>query len=221
MRFNAVLFDLDGTLIDSEPLWVEAIEAAFAEVGITVTDEQQLACAGISNSAGIAYVLAANPAVRADPLRLEERITMGVIERLQRQGVQQPGADRFLRELHARGIALALVSSSPPQLLADVVASQQWEGLFRVVISGEEVARSKPDPDVYLAALQRLGRTASSAVALEDTLAGVQAAAAAGLAVVSLPSYEREREAITALADYVCDTLPAAQAWLLPQLAAV
>jgi beta-phosphoglucomutase-like phosphatase (HAD superfamily) len=212
---TAVLFDMDGTLIDSEPVWVASIRACLADRGIVFTPELVALTAGLSNADGLQRVMDAHPEVPIDPAELAQAITAGVAQRLLCRSCAMPGADPLLQALHRRRVPLALVSSSPRDLIDRILTAQRWDGLFQQVLSIEEVGPGKPDPTVYREALRRLGVAAATSLAVEDTLAGVQAAQGAGLPVAAIPSYPHEQAILQRKADAAFDTLAEAAPWIL------
>lgn len=215
---GALLFDMDGTLIDSEPIWTRAIASCFAAAGLVVTPDLLEDCAGLATADGIRLVLRRNPGLEVDPGRLGEAIKDEVGERLRREPPAMPGADALLRELHRRGVPMALVSSSPRRLIRSVLDGLAWEPLFRLTLSTEEVGPSKPDPAVYAEALRRLGADPGAGCwAVEDTMAGLRAARGAGLRVAVIPSYPHERQALRETAAAAFDSLTETAPWLLAQ----
>jgi HAD superfamily hydrolase (TIGR01509 family) len=182
---DAVFFDMDGVLLDSEPVWQEAIDAIFARLGITLDAAMQAHVAGMGNVESMHYVLARHPQVTADVRDLCDRMDAFVLARI-RAGIGAiPGAPELLRELAARAIPLALVSTSAPVLMQAVIAAHRLQGLFRVVLSSEEVGPGKPDPAVYREAVRRMQVESSRCVAVEDTVNGARAAHGAGLNVIA------------------------------------
>ncbi|NLF21795.1 MAG: HAD family phosphatase [Lentisphaerae bacterium] len=212
---TAVLFDMDGTLIDSEPVWVESIRACLAERGIVFTSALEERTAGLSNADGLQHVMDAHPEVPIDPAELAQAITTAVAQRLMRRSCAMPGADALLMTLNQRRIPLALVSSSPRGLIDRILARMQWDRHFQLVLSIEEVGPGKPDPTVYREALRRLGVAAATSLAVEDTLAGVQAAQGAGLPVVAIPSYPHEQSLLRHTANAAFASLAEAAPWIL------
>ena len=193
---DAVVFDLDGVLVDSEQRWNEAREALVREAGGRWRDDAATAMMGMSSREWPAYL-------RDElgvPLSLEE-INLDVVRRMQdgyRAGLPLlPGAGQAVRALAARW-PLGLASSSNREIIDLVLEVAGLGSLFRVTVSSEEVARGKPAPDVYVETARRLGVDPAGCVAIEDSGNGVRAAAGAGMAVIAVPNphYPPDRDAL-------------------------
>ena len=183
---RAVLFDMDGLLVDSEPLWFEAERSVMARLGGPWTPADQLALIGGSLAHSVAYMRAR--AVRpAEPEQIGRWLLDGMADLVATNGVRlMPGAAGLLAELAAAGIRCALVTSAQRQIMDAVIDST---GLtFAVTICAEDVRRGKPDPEPYLRAAALLGEAPARCVVLEDSPRGVAAAQAAGCPVIAVPS---------------------------------
>ena len=180
----AVFFDMDGVLIDSEPVWQEAIDRIFGLLGITLTAAMKLHTLGMGNEESVQWVLGHHPEVKAGVRDICRQIDHAVLLRIE-QGIGAiPDADALVRDLADRGMPLALVSTSSPAIIAAVLQANCWDGLFRVVLSSEEVGPGKPDPAVYREAVRRMQADEACSVAIEDTLNGARSAHGAGLRVI-------------------------------------
>ena len=180
----AVIFDCDGTLVDSEPLSRRAWERVLAPYGYEVTDEDLAACVGrsYSHTHGHFAARAALPGPDAFwPVYSGELFAL-LDERL------QPFADAVgaVAELRRRGVTVAVASSSARERLERTLARAELTDVFAATIAGDEVARGKPAPDMFLAAAERLGIAPTRCIAVEDSVPGVQSALAAGMAVVAV-----------------------------------
>ena len=183
---SAIFFDMDGVLIDSEPVWLESIDQVFGDLGIVLDAAIQAHTAGMGNEESVRYVLTHHPQVRADVHDVCQQIDQAVLRRIE-QGIGAiPGADALVRELAGRGVPLALVSTSSSALIAAVLRANRWDGLFCVVLSSEEVGPGKPDPAVYREAIRRMQADAAQSLAIEDTVNGARSAHGAGLRVIGL-----------------------------------
>jgi len=183
---DAVVFDLDGVLLDSEQRWNEAKEAVTTAAGGRWTDDAATAMMGMSSPEWSAY-MHDELAVPYEP----ERINELVVERMAAGYAEElpllPGAIDAVGTLAARW-PLGLASSSNREIIDAFLDLSGLRDRFRVTTSSEEVGRGKPSPDVYLEVAARLGADAARCVAVEDSSNGLRAAAAAGMAVIAVPN---------------------------------
>jgi HAD superfamily hydrolase (TIGR01509 family) len=183
---EAVIFDLDGVLVDSEQRWNGAKEALVREIGGRWLEEAPRRMMGMSSLEWSVY-LRDDLAV---PLHADE-INREVVRRMQ-DGYRTklpllPGASEAVRALAGRW-PLGLASSANREVIDLVLELAGFGDAFRVTVSSEEVERGKPAPDVYLAAARGLGVDPASCVAIEDSTSGLRAAAAAGMTVIAVPN---------------------------------
>jgi HAD superfamily hydrolase (TIGR01509 family) len=187
---DAVIFDNDGLLLDTESVWTRAEEDMFSRRGLSFTVADKLELVGTSEAiaGGILERRLGEPG-RA-PALMEELNELVVIE-LERGVEAMVGARELLAALRERGTPLALVSNSPMVFVRRSLEIVGLEDGFDVILSAHEVAAPKPAPDPYLEACRRLGiEPGPTVVALEDSPSGVAAAVAAGLTVIGIPSVE-------------------------------
>jgi beta-phosphoglucomutase-like phosphatase (HAD superfamily) len=180
----AVVFDMDGLLIDSEPAWEEAIDAFCGRRGQRYTREDAAACMG----RGIPFVAAYLAETYRWPLEAEAQVQAICEEFAARVPAAAgcKGAAELLAGL--RGVyPLALATSSPRWLAEAALGPRGWLSSFDAIVTGGDVTRLKPAPDIYLEATRRLGQPPGRCVAFEDSPVGCQAAEAAGLFVVAVP----------------------------------
>jgi len=185
---SAVLFDMDGLLVDTEPTWTVAERELAVELGGVWTDEVKAAIVGTRVETAVPLMLAAFG--HAPTPELVDRTVQWLLDRMVTLYggplTPLPGALELLAALRAAGVPVALVSSSY-RVLVDAVVERL--GLaFDLVIAGDEVAHAKPHPEPYLTACTRLDAPAAGAVVLEDSPAGIASGEAAGCAVVAVPS---------------------------------
>ena len=181
----AVLFDLDGTLIDTEPSWMAAETALAAAHGGRWTQEQARSCIGNPIPVSAAR-LRAEAGVDLPVEDIVERLLDEVIAGLRLGVPWQPGARELLAALRGHQVPCALVTMSYRRLV-DVVVGHLPPGTFATVVTGDEVSRGKPDPEPYLSAAARLGVDPGGCVVVEDSPAGVASGLAAGAVVVAVP----------------------------------
>src|SRR5215467_9166131 len=182
---EAVVFDLDGVIVDSEPVWEQVRRQVVADHGGRWLPEAQQRLMGMSTGEWARY-LGQDLGVGLPP----ETVAATVIERMQaryREGVPlMPGAAEAVRRLAARW-PLGLASSSPPALIGTVLDAAGLRECFTVTLSTEQVSRGKPAPDIYLAVTDLLGFAPQACAAVEDSTNGVRSAATAGLQVIAVP----------------------------------
>ena len=181
----AVLWDMDGTLVDTEPYWIAAEHEIVEEHGGTWSDEFAHQLVGNDLLVSAAFIKD-NSAVEWEPERIVEELLVRVIARVREHVPWRPGARELLEALRAQGVPSALVTMSW-RSLADAVLEALPEGTFAVVVTGDEVDHGKPHPEPYRAAARRLGVSPQDCVAIEDSPTGVRSAVAAGVPTLAVP----------------------------------
>ena len=182
----AVLFDMDGLLVDSEPLWLQAETAVMARLGADWTTADQVQLLGGSLDRTVRYLLA-KATKPAPPGVIAEWLMAGVAERVRDRGVPlRPGARELLAEVKAAGLPCALVTSSERRFMDAVLARTSLR--FDALVCADDVSVTKPDPEPYLLAAKLLGADPACCFALEDSPNGVASAEAAGCRVIAVPS---------------------------------
>jgi HAD superfamily hydrolase (TIGR01509 family) len=186
---DAVLFDLDGLLVDTEPVWTVAEEELASALGVGWAPELKAMIAGTRLDASVPMILDFyGAAVTPESVGWATGVLLGRMVELFAEAVPiAAGALELVDGVRAAGVATALVSSSY-RVLVDAALARLGTSRFDVTIAGDEVARGKPDPEPYLLACARLGATPERCVVLEDAAAGVAAGEAAGCTVVAVPS---------------------------------
>lgn len=222
----AVVFDMDGLMIDSEPLWHIAERESFARVGIALSDADLLDTTGLridevvqfnfdkfggwdetnggsgggSISGGVGMTRAAVATAIVD--RMEALLSQRAAT------LKKPGLDAALAFFQAKGLPLALASSSPMRLIrAALTGLGLLDGVFTVVVSAEKEKLGKPYPGVYLTACQGLGAPPTRCIALEDSLNGVLAAKAAKMKCIAVPEHFENRPLAFHIADVQLSSL--------------
>lgn len=182
----AVAFDMDGLLVDSEPLWFLAESAVMERLGAAWDPADQHALVGGSLRKTVEYLLA--KATRpADPVVVGRWLIEAMVDLVRTRPLTVlPGVAELVSEVQAAGLPYALVTSSDPAVVDAVLA--RLDVRFDVVVCAADVSQTKPDPEGYLLAAAKLGVDPQRCIALEDSSNGVAAAEAAGYRVVAVPS---------------------------------
>ena len=184
---HAVVFDMDGVIIDSEHVWDEVREQLARDWGGTYGPDAQRAMMGMSSPEWSSYMREA-VGIDASPEEINAEVVRRMLSRYRNELPAVPGAADAVRRLGAAGLRLAVASSSNRELIETVLETLALTSSFEAVVSSEEVPRGKPAPDVYLEATSRLGLDPAGCAAVEDSTNGILSAAEAGLAVVAYPN---------------------------------
>jgi HAD superfamily hydrolase (TIGR01509 family) len=182
---QAVLFDMDGTLVDTEPYWMAAEYALVESFGGTWSDKHAHELVGNALLTSAEYIRQ-HGQVDLDPPVIVERLLDEVARAARDVMPWRPGALALLAELRVRDVPCAMVTMSYARL-AQAVVDALDPGTFDVVVTGDQVLDGKPHPEAYLTAAARLGVEVSRCVAIEDSPTGIASAEAAGCVVVAIP----------------------------------
>ena len=185
---RAVIFDLDGLLLDSESAWDGGRRALVDEHGLPWPDGATEAMLGMSSPEWSRYVRE-ELGVPLEAQQISDRVVAHVLETYEERLPLLPGAEAAVERIAARW-PLALASSSNKEVIDTVMATSGWGDVFRAWVSSEEVARGKPAPDVFVEAARRIAVDPSEAAGVEDSHNGILAARAAGLRVIAVPNHE-------------------------------
>lgn len=182
---RAVLWDMDGTLVDTEPYWIAAETPLVESYGGTWTHEDAIGMVGMGLEDAARVFQGAG--VRMSVPAIIDHLTDEVMHRLVTQGVPwRPGAKELLASLREAGVATALVTMSIGRMAQSVADLVEFDA-FDVIIAGDEATRPKPFPDAYLMACERLGVEPWETVAIEDSPNGLRSAIAAGTVALGVP----------------------------------
>ena len=188
----AVLWDMDGTLVDTEPYWMAAEHALVEEHGGLWTDEHAHQLVGNDLLVSAEYIRAHSP-IELTPVEIVHELLAGVVARVQEHVPWRPGARVLLESLVAHGVPCALVTMSWESLATAVVGNLP-DGTFDAVITGDVVLHGKPHPEPYLRAARVLGVELSACIAIEDSPPGVASAVAAGIRTIAVPHHVKVPE---------------------------
>jgi HAD superfamily hydrolase (TIGR01509 family) len=205
--FEAVIFDMDGVLIDSEPVWKIAMGDVFQSVGCPLTVQDFQKTVGLRIDEVIAYWYAHSPWKNVSPKEVEERIVTKMIELLSRDGKPLLGVIETLQFLKSKGIKIGLATSSYSKLIDCVLYTLKILDYFDFTHSAENEEYGKPHPAVYLTTAKRLEVNPRKCLVIEDSINGVISAKAAQMQVVCIPEKTHAPNPKLSLADYSFETM--------------
>lgn len=215
---EAVVFDMDGVLVDSEPLWRRAEVRIFRSVGLALEEADCFATQGLRVDEVVKFWRARNDWGVPDDRVVADRIIEAVIQEISHSARALPGVHDALACCRAMGLALGLASSSSLAIIQAVLARLDLESAFSIIASAESETFGKPHPAVYLTTLRQLGVGATRSVAIEDSIPGVIAAKAARMRCVAVPEAEMRNDQRFGIADVRLDSLNALDASVLSAL---
>jgi HAD superfamily hydrolase (TIGR01509 family) len=196
---TAVLWDMDGTLVDTEPYWIDTEYAMAEKYGGTWSHEHAMNLVGNALLESGDYIRV-HMGIDRTPQQIVDALLDGVVTRVQDDVPWRPGALDLLTDLHAHGVPCALVTMSWQRFVEPILAHLP-EGTFATVVTGDRVEFGKPHPEPYLTAAAELGLDAADCVAIEDSNVGAKSAVAAGCTVLCVPHHvpilEGERRVFT------------------------
>lgn len=187
MRLEAAVFDMDGVLVDSEPLWQDAEIEVFAGVGVTLTRELCRQTMGLRIDEAVDHWHRRFGWESPAPADVAASVVRRVSELIAERGAPLAGVDVALRRCRAAGLRLALASSSPRPLIDAVLGALGLGDAFEVVHSADDEPYGKPHPGTYLTTAGLLGVAPTACLAIEDSVNGVIAAKAARMTCVAVP----------------------------------
>jgi len=200
-KIQAVIFDMDGVLIDSEPLWKIAMEQTFKEVGCNLTRDEFARTTGMRIDEVIAYWFNHIGWEGVSEKEVENRIIQRMIHLIEENGKPLDGVVDTLKYLNEKGILVGLGTSSYAILIAAVLRTLNIENYFHYVHSAEHEKYGKPHPAVYLSVAERLGVNPKNCLVIEDSLNGIISGKAAKMTVVCIPEKTHKPEPKLILAD--------------------
>ncbi|GAA4313127.1 hexitol phosphatase HxpB [Compostibacter hankyongensis] len=198
---NTVLFDMDGLLIDSEPLWGEAMQEVFAELNIRLTPEHYAQTTGLRTAEVVDHWHRHFGWEAPSPEAVSEDIISRVTGKIQRQGKAMPGVYGLLDFFEQRHFKMGLASSSSLPLIHVILDQLGIRERFGVICSADAESYGKPHPAVYLACARQLGSHPQECLVFEDSVTGMIAAKAARMKVAAVPEPHRQQDPRYALAD--------------------
>jgi len=204
---SGAIFDMDGLMFDTEPIWVRSWEVSFSRQGLPMRRGFVESVIGTTPSRVRKLI---DEAYGGDPraqAAAEDHFDVAISEMLEHGAKKKPGLDELLSSLDERDIPMAVASSSCRELVESLLGSGGVRGYFRVVVAGDDGLPSKPAPDIFLAASDCLKTSPDRTLVLEDSPNGIRAASAGGFISVMVPDMVQPDNEMTSLATVVCHDL--------------
>lgn len=189
-NIKAAIFDMDGLLIDSEPIWADAAREVMEKVNFKLTHELKLQTTGLSIKLFLEFCYKIQPWHTPSFEELEQEILEHAHKNILANAVAMPGAIELIKKLKALNLRLAVASASHMELIEGVLKRLKIIDYFELWHSGELEEFTKPHPAVYLTTAAKLGLKPEECIAFEDSHAGLRSAHAAGMTTISVPAME-------------------------------
>lgn len=202
----AVIFDMDGLLVETEPIWEVAQTEMLAARGKILESHVRNHIIGMRMADVVAHFQRVYELADSVPF-LAQELTDRMVDHLQREVTPKEGAEELLAFLHEKAIPCSIASSSPHPLIDAVVRALDWHDHFVVRCSGNDVPHGKPAPDVYLLTAAQMGVAAQDCLALEDSPTGARAAVAAGMLCYVVPNPEANPRAFDTITPHRFNSL--------------
>ncbi|MGH7416960.1 MAG: HAD family hydrolase [Candidatus Rokuibacteriota bacterium] len=194
LRSQAVVFDMDGVLVDSEPFGFEALRRVMARHGLPYTEQENAEFLGRTTLESC-RTLKARHGLPESAETMADWYIEGMLELIGCGPIPMPGVPEVLQRIRASGYRMALASSAEPRLIEANLSALSLRSLFEAVVSATQVPRGKPAPDVFLAAAERLGVAPADCLVIEDSRNGLLGAKAAGMRCAVVPcSHTRHQD---------------------------
>lgn len=207
-KFEAVIWDMDGVLIDSEPFWQRAESAVFATLGLRIEHEQLVATQGLRLDAAMQYWFDRQPWTMPPTVHdVADQVLGHVIKLVGQEGVAKDGVLATLEMLKAQNIRMAIASSSYMNLIEAVTKQLGIADYFELLHSAEYEEYGKPHPGVYITTAEKLGVSRHKCLVIEDSMRGILAAKAAEMFCVAVPDPSLEGDTRLSIADVVLPSL--------------
>jgi beta-phosphoglucomutase family hydrolase len=185
-NFKAVIFDMDGVLVNSEPFYVEVEQTNFRQLGLEISEEEHQTYQGTATDQ-MWKIIKKRHAVKQPVEELVKMTNNLVTPYFQSLGKMEPmpGVEQLIKKLKGKGVPLALASSSYPDVIDIILEKTGLKNYFDVVVDSQMAGASKPEPDIFLLAAKKLGVSPEKCIVIEDSANGIKAAKSAGMFCVA------------------------------------
>jgi mannitol-1-/sugar-/sorbitol-6-/2-deoxyglucose-6-phosphatase len=207
MQLRAVIFDMDGLLVDSEPLWAEAADEVFKLYGVSLTHEQYITTTGLRTREFVQWWFRHFKIGDEELSRAEKNIITRVLDKVKYKARVLPGVDHIFDFFYRKQFKIGLASSSPLELIELVVEMSGISKFLHAVSSAEDLPYGKPHPQVYLNCAEALGVDPSECICFEDSFNGMIAAKAAKMKCVVVPHHAQLKDERWGAADLKLSSL--------------
>ncbi|MFK7899966.1 MAG: hexitol phosphatase HxpB [Cyclobacteriaceae bacterium] len=197
---QAAIFDMDGVLVDSEPIWRRAMVAVFAEVGLNITEKECAETTGIRIDKVVEYRYEKSPWKGTSPERTTEMIVEKMVELIYAEAKPMEGVGHLISLFQSKGFKIGLATSSPNSIMNATVDKLGLKEVFHSINSAEFEKYGKPHPAIYLKTAKKLGVEPTDCVAIEDSFYGLLSAKSARMKTIAVPEpavWEQERFSIS------------------------
>ncbi|HWY11010.1 MAG TPA: hexitol phosphatase HxpB [Bacteroidia bacterium] len=206
-NIKAVIFDMDGVLIDSEPLWRIAMIQGFGDIGVEFTDEDCRKTTGMRFKEVVEHWFKHHNITHSTPIQLNDAVHKHLVDLIIAEGNAMKGAIELLDFLKMKKFPLGLATSSSHILVDAVLHKTQTKPYFHSITSAEFLEFGKPHPEVFLKCAESLNISPKNCLVIEDSINGVLAGKAAGMTVIAVPDEEHKNDNRFEAADYRLNNL--------------
>jgi sugar-phosphatase len=207
MQLNTVIFDIDGLLIDSEPLWSDAAAEVFEAYQIKLSEEQYFSTTGLRTKEFVQWWFQFYQIEESECIKAEKKIIDVVLEKIKTKGKTLPGVPYIFDFFYNKNFKIGLATSSPQALIDLVIQMAQLEKYVQATASAEDLEFGKPNPQVYLNCAEKLNASPFECICFEDSFNGMIAAKAARMKCVVVPAHAQLKEERWAAADLKLSSL--------------
>ncbi len=207
MQLNTVIFDMDGLLIDSEPLWQEAATEVFKNYGINLTEQQMNTTTGLRTQEYVQWWFGYYGIGNEELAKAEKKIVQYVVNNIERKGKIMPGVQYIFDFFKKKKFKIGIASSSPRELIDIIIDLIEVRRYIHAIASAEKLAYGKPHPQVFIDCAEKLGSNAFECICFEDSFNGTIAAKAARMKCVVVPHHAQMKDERWAIADLKLSSL--------------